>query len=447
MEASDSLIYSKSANYLSKDFENNLLPTASTRIGLVSPVALSYSIFGISDFSSVLFILLTSLGNVILIFYFGKLLFNRKTGLIAAFMMSFFPLDVVYSTRLLSDLPSAFFMALGVYIFLYYEKNSDLNNYFGYLFSGIFIGIGYLIRESALLIALFFITYILYKRKIKKEYFLIVLGVLLIILAETFILYLLTGDPLARFNASQGYNTEALTNVYNYFGRLDFPTGLFHYPWLFFTNKLLLYFYIFIFMAICYTLIFKKKSTYTILFWFSSLLLYLSFGSSSFSRFIPFKAADRYLTIVSIPGILILAFFLSEKNKIIRKVIAPVTILILLIISIGTIYLIEDRNQLDDLRNAYTFLENSDKDIFIDKRSLLTIEYISKFNTNLKLNEYPPQLSNIKDSLVVINNNMIKELTKARPDKTFPNEIDNIPTNWNLVWESGPNNIQIYYVP
>jgi len=94
--------------------------TLEVRIGIIYATALSYSIFGVNDFSSVLFVLLTSLGSIILIFYFGKLLFDEKAGLMAAFLLSFFPLDIAYSTKLLTDLPSAFFMALGSLVFIFF---------------------------------------------------------------------------------------------------------------------------------------------------------------------------------------------------------------------------------------------------------------------------------------------------------------------------------------
>ena len=160
MGASDDLAYSKFAINIDEGIDPDSSQTLATRLGIIYVTALSYKLFGINDFSSVLFALLTSVGSIILIFYFGKLLFNEKTGLIAAFLLSFFPLEVVYATKLFTDLPSAFFMALGVYLFLYSEIKSKFKFGLGYFLSGIFIGIGYFIREGVLLIALFFIIYI-----------------------------------------------------------------------------------------------------------------------------------------------------------------------------------------------------------------------------------------------------------------------------------------------
>ena len=77
MGISDSLIYSQAAN----DIGTLNADTLSTRLGLVIVTSISYDIFGINDFSAVLFVLLTSISTIILIFYFGRLLFNEKIGI------------------------------------------------------------------------------------------------------------------------------------------------------------------------------------------------------------------------------------------------------------------------------------------------------------------------------------------------------------------------------
>lgn len=449
MGISDSLVYSKTANDFNEgrgiDPESTL--TLSTRLGLIYPTALSYKLFGINDFSSVLFVLLASIGSIILIFYFGKLLFNEKIGLMAAFLLSFFPLDVVYATKLQSDIPSAFFMALGVYAFLYSEIKK-LKHGVGYLLSGISIGIGYLIRESALLIALFFITYVLYKRKIRKEYFLVPLGVLVIFAIEATIFFNLAGDPLFRFSASQQYLADAVAE-HNYFGRLDFPAGLFHYPWLFLTNKLLVYFYIPVFMALAYFLVKKRKETHTMAIWIITLLLYLSFGSTSFSQYIPFLAKDRYTAIVTMPSILLLSCLLLEK-KLIAKKVASFSLIALLLLSIGTVYLREDRSLLGGLRQVYPELEKLDRAIYIDSRSIYALDYISGFENKLELEEYPEDLGQTKDAYIVINRYMIRNLVEANRNLRFPDEIQNPPKSWKIIKDAGSvekDKIIIYQIP
>src|SRR3989338_6989554 len=163
VDTSDSVYYAKSAN----DILNKQFPSETTqlnaRIGLLIPVSISYSIFGVNDFSSALFPLLISIFGVIVIFYFGKFLFNEKVGLVAAFLLSFFPLDVLYSTRLLSDLPSAFFSGLSIFLFLKAEKIvRKPYSYLFYALSGVALGISFTIREMAVMMMLFFLVYVLY---------------------------------------------------------------------------------------------------------------------------------------------------------------------------------------------------------------------------------------------------------------------------------------------
>lgn len=50
------------------------------RIGLIFPTALFFFLFGINEISAILFPFLCSIGNIILIYYLGELLFNKNVG-------------------------------------------------------------------------------------------------------------------------------------------------------------------------------------------------------------------------------------------------------------------------------------------------------------------------------------------------------------------------------
>ncbi len=438
VSASDDLSYSRYAYYINtKGVDPNSVLTLATRIGLLYPVAFFYYLFGVNDLSSIILIFITAIGNMILAYFFGGLLGNKKIGLMAAFLLAIFPLEVINSTKLLSDIPSAFFMALGVYLFLHSEKKKVTK--FFYFLAGISIGIGYLIRESASLIALFFAIYIVMNRKIKKEYFLIVIGFLLIFVVEVLTLYKLTGNPLYRFTTVQDYILQRHAQ-YNYFGRLSFPEGLLHYPYIIITNSLISYFYIIIFIAIIYFLILKKKNLYTLILWFLPLLLYLSFGSSNFFKYVPFKADPRYLSVITIPGIVLLAFFLTEKNKYFKKIIMPAGLAILLVTSVLSLYTNrEDNDAVNNLRVLYPYLEKVKKPIYMDSRSKFVIDYLSGYNNTLDIIEYPQEFGNVKDSYIVINKAMIKGLKEVNKNAKFPTEIDNPPKKWKVVREVGKN--------
>lgn len=443
---SDDLAYSKYAYNINKGIDPNSVLTLSTRIGILYPTALSYYLFGVNDFSSIIFILLTAIGNIILAYFFGRLLGNKKIGLMASFLMAIFPLDVLQSTQLFTDLPASFFLALGIYFFLCSEKNEkDKLNYF---LSGVFIGIGYLIRESTILIALFFILYSIYKKKIKKEYFLVFVGFALLFGVEVFALYQLTNEPFFKFTKVQDYLLRSYIE-HNYFNRLLFPSGLFHYPYMILTNQVILYFYMSIFIAITYIFLAKKRKMYILLLWFLPLLLYLSFGSSSFTKYLPFKAVPRYLSIITMPGILLLSFFLSEKGNVIKKIAKPLILLILFITSLLIIYSYNGNPPVDNLKVLYPSIAYSKKTVYSDSRSKMVLEYLSGYKGKINLTEYPEKMNGLRDVYVIVNKPMMIALKESDPNLKFPDEIENPPNSWEKkkVLGNGKSNAVVYYVP
>ncbi len=457
INASDSLFYAEYAHNFSNNQPNFSESHLGLRLGLLLPVSIIYSIFGVNEFSSNIFVLVTSLSSIILIYFFGRLFFNEKVGLLSAFLLSFFPLDVVYATRLMSDLPSAFFIALSVYFFLKSEKNKKANHNLMYIVSGISLGIAYSIKEISLLIGLFFLIYAIYNRKIKLGYFLMLLGFILIFSMELLYFYKVTGNPLFRLSF---VNSNWATSLSSY-GRENFPSSLVHYPYIIFTDNLISLFYVFIFIAIFYAIIKKKKETYNFLFWFISLLLYLSFGSASFSRYTPFPAASRLLSIITIPGILLLSYFLTRKEHIIRRVLMSSIILLLLVTSIGYIYISDERSAIDNEKAAYEYLQTlPNVQVFADERTVKIFKYLSKYKADnvVGFNSYDSRnpenssaidLSKVKNSYVVVNWKLINFLSSSKKGIKFPDEISDIPNNWVLKKEfknKKNHKIDIYYI-
>lgn len=439
MGVSDSLTYSELANRIDRGIglENGVL-TLATRLGIIYVTSLSYKLFGVNDFSSVFFVLMASVAGIVLVFHFGKLLFNENAGLMAAFLLSFFPLDVVYATKLLSDLPSAFFVSLAVYIFLYSEMKSKRS--YLYFLSGALVGLAYLIRESALLIALFFIAYVIYKRQIKKEYFLVALGFVVVFLFELFMLYKLTGDPFFRYTRVQDYILEAFAKD-DYYGRLKMPQGLLHYPYAILTDSLISYFYILIFVAMYYFIKNRNKNAYALMFWFIPILLYFSFGSASFTHYLPFKAEPRYLALIAMPGILLLSCFLTNYG-LVKKNMVPHLLAILLLLSVASVYMRNDRNVLAGLRELHSYLEKSNfNEVFIDERSMRALNYISRFEGKLNIKAYPADISRLKNTYIVANRDMISKLKAI--NFIFPKEVENPPKNWKVIKEIGEEDKKI----
>jgi hypothetical protein len=187
----DDMAYVNSAYYISL---GNYKTTGiyDSRIAFVYPISLFYRLLGVSDFTTVLYQILISLGEIIVIFYLGKLVFNESVGLISAFLLSIFPLDILASTMLVNDIVIAFYFSLSVYFFVLAEKRMGGCKY--YVLSGIFYGISFLVKSSAIVFGLFYPVYFIFKDvlnfnffdvqeeqhlKIKKSYFLLVILFLL----------------------------------------------------------------------------------------------------------------------------------------------------------------------------------------------------------------------------------------------------------------------------
>jgi len=457
---SDSLLYYTYSDQAAKGEFKPELNHFSSRIGIIYPQALVYRIFGVNEAASNILPLIFSISGIILTFHLGKLLFNEKTGLIAAFLLSFFPLDVIFSTRLLPDFPSAFFMALCVFLFLRAEKENSRKYYF---LSGLSLGISYLMKEIAVLMALFFAAYVVYKKRFKKEYFLVALGFLLFVLVELLHAYSITGSPFYRHTQIESEEVAYLLETYsNYFTPAGMLSRLFlHWPFFMLHDIHYGIFFVFIFIAAYYSILNRKESTNILLIWIIVLMLYLNFGTLSIRDYIPIPITAKFLSIIMFPSILLLANFLSKDDRIVKKVFMPSALLVLLLSSIGFVYMSDERLIIKEIKQSFPFVEKQSKEIYTDERTKMVYDYLFGFDGNnvnafnrfdLYSGSEKNELVDLRDKhdvFVVINNAMIKGLPLVYKDIRFPEQAVNIPKSWQPIEQFGSGNRQvvIYYVP
>ncbi|MDD2752617.1 MAG: glycosyltransferase family 39 protein [Candidatus Omnitrophica bacterium] len=113
--------------------------------------ALSYMIFGKSPDVAVFMVNGIFLGVLIFSVYaITKKLSNKKTGLLAAFLITMYPIVFGHSRVLMYDLPVAAVVCLSVYLFL---KSDNLKKSGYALLWGVVLGIGLLTKFSFLLFA------------------------------------------------------------------------------------------------------------------------------------------------------------------------------------------------------------------------------------------------------------------------------------------------------
>ncbi|MBI4451964.1 glycosyltransferase family 39 protein [Candidatus Woesearchaeota archaeon] len=456
---SDTLAYYEYAYQASKGNFNLDSNHFSSRIGLIYPQAIVYKLFGINEITSNILSLIVSLAGIILIFYLGRFMFNEKTGLVAALLLSFYPLDVIFSTRLLPDFPSAFFMALSVLFFLKAEKFSSKRHY---LYSGLSWGIAYLIKEMAIVLALFFAGYALYKRRLSKNH-LLILAVFVIFPAIEFLhAYALTSDPFFRHSQIQNEEIDFVKDTYsNYFSVSGMLSRLFfHWPFLMLHDVHYGLFFAFVFLALFYSLIYRKYETSVLLIWLVALMLYLNFGPLSLVPYVPIPITVKFLSTITFPSLLLLANFLCQNDKLLQKVLLPSAILLLLLSSLGFIYISEDRQIISEIKQSHGFLKSLNSPVYTDERTKSVLDYLSGFERNnfLAFNEFnyyakgneKNALIDLKDKhnvYIAVNHGMIKGLREVYKGIEFPNEISNMPKNWQEIrsFGEGDKKMIVYY--
>jgi len=168
-----------------------------TRLGMNIPVAFFMWLFGDNLYAANLWPLLTSVGEVVLVYILGRDLWGRKAGLFAATILALTPIHLNYAGSLMADAPLAFFITLSFALFYFAEKTQSIRLY---ILSGLSIGFVYWIKETVIIYSLVFALYPLISRQWKKQWLLVALAAILMVLLNCLVMLILTGDPLYLLN-------------------------------------------------------------------------------------------------------------------------------------------------------------------------------------------------------------------------------------------------------
>jgi len=449
--------------YFGNDIEGMVLmridPIMTCRLVQIYQTAISFYLFGINSYSIAIYPLLASLGSIIVIFYLGKIIFNEKIGLLSAFLLSIFPLNIAYATWSMPDVPIAFYCALSALLFIKADrikpqkfKQIDKRKIL-FLLSGIIIGISYLHKVSGAVILLVLVALMLYntakKRKIDYDYIYLFIGLGIILLIEGIFYYLNNGDFFTRYNVLTTRYRFWETSINSDF--TYYPRNMFYLNDDWSVNWTDPYhahyglFYFFIIGSMIYIFVKKRKKALIPLFWFLISFLYLEFGSSSITSYLPLVKNWRYLTVLTISGLLCLSYFmfkiLKNKNHVKARKIIFSSILVFLIIT-SVFYTYHRKQLLDattyDMKETYEFTKNyPGKTIYCDYHTLrqLLFYYEYENDENIKFLLSVESESELKDSFVVLNGSRGPELyyTGKYELDEFTNKIQIPPPNWELV--------------
>ena len=412
----------------------------SLRLMMIYPLALFFRVFGVSNLSATLYPLLTSLAEIVVVYTIAKLLFNDEVALTSAFILSIFPLHVIYATWIMPDVPLAFFLAFSVLLFLLAEKR---NSKLLMLMSGMLGGMAYLLKLSGLMIFIFYFFIFLFKsfkrRKVELKYSLIFLGLFIILIAEGIFYYRMTGDFMLRYHRGFLYFSEKERLKHEFQTKFDFyPKVMFNldnsYRFMF-TNPYTYFgfFYFIVIISIIYFLKKKERKTMFPIAWFLIMFFYLQFGSMSFKEYIPMHRLTRHLTVLSAPSIILVSRFLQEKKF------KRISIFLLTLLTLNFLYYIENihylqTGQVKDVLLIFDYLkEMPEKTIYSDPGTNGHLMFYFKFERNdifRPINSL--RCEEVRDSYVIVNATRAWVELKSLIE-SIPSCVRNPPENWKKV--------------
>lgn len=467
------------ANLLSK----GEYPTYTLRFMSILPTSILFKIFGYSEFVALLYPLFTSLGTIVLVYFIGKFFYNSKTGLLAAFLMSFFPMDVIYATQLISDSMLPFYVTLSVFFFILGEfsnaKNSKIKRLVFFVSAGFVLGLAYLIKIIALMFVVYYFLYFLYKtikkRKIDFSYLYLAVGFLIVFGSESVYFYSHPGIYIHGYSWEPGdllYHLHALS--YAHAGSQPVISDSFkEYVNFFFIERndnvhFVGLSYIIIFVSVILLIIFREKRSYFIVFLFLFTYLYLEIGPSSFTFYHTIRKIIRYTLLLAPFGTLCLAFSLSSKKfKWKYSLYLKIIFIIFLFFNSVTAMAIThnkiikstaDGFRVKDIQQTYQVLKNTSGDIY----SIGYYEEVLPFYFNYKQNQRFKSLRETESFDGIHNAYVIANLDIGVDEMCvmgeIPIEVCNPPKNWILIkklkfdytgkYDDNPDIFPIvYYIP
>ena len=145
----------------------------------------AFKLFGNNEVALIIFPLIFSVFNLILLYYFTKAItHSERAALISALLLAFFPTDVAFSTIGFPDLFNTFFIYLGLFLLW---KAYEIKSIWLSILSGMLFFISMQFKENIyffLILLFLFWIYLLYKKDNKQS---LILIPILIILSNFFI--------------------------------------------------------------------------------------------------------------------------------------------------------------------------------------------------------------------------------------------------------------------
>ncbi len=136
-------------------------PFYSFKPGFSYAVYFSEQIFGYTDFAGHFVSAVFGTLSIVLIYMIATLLYDKRIGLISAFIFALTPLEIIFSRKIYSEPTMMFFFLLSILVYLI-AQNQKKTSWKLYILVGLFAGFSYLAKFVGALVLLPLFLYELY---------------------------------------------------------------------------------------------------------------------------------------------------------------------------------------------------------------------------------------------------------------------------------------------
>jgi 4-amino-4-deoxy-L-arabinose transferase-like glycosyltransferase len=432
-----------------------------TRWGVLFPIAASYKLLGVREFSSALWPLLTSIGTVAVAYLLALHLKGERAALLAGIIVATFPLEIIYATQPMADCPLSFWLLLSLYCFVRGEAATTNKRWF-FLFSGIALAFAYATKFVAILIAPFFLFVLLWRRRIEWNWAWLGVGFLVIFALEFAIFQQVTGNGLARLElilhdkashapvTAGGFQVQNAVWLYLYWMFVDF-----HYVGLGFVLLLLMILHRVTQVGMGKNhgehrghgetiksrklLSLSTNQFWLLLLWSLTFWLILSFYPTSTTPYVPLYKVEPYMLMFSAPLLVVTAVFLSDYAK--RVQFAALALIVLS--TLPFVYLLHEGYGAhgDNARAIWAFAQtHTDRPVYAHRSDQRFLQYFDGFKRNDAYQNFrlpkpdedvhPTPPINFQHSYVAVNQYMLR----YHREDAYPPEITNPPERWREVY-------------
>lgn len=264
------------------------------RLGLIVPLALIYELFGVGEWQTVAIPFALSLVGIVLAYLITARLFTAQAGVLAALTLAVFPLDVVYASQLMPDLPLGVLLAGAFYGAL---RALDSKRYLPWaITAGSLWGLAYFVKVEAVFLGIPMLLLLGANFRGWRRLVWVFSVPLLAFALESLAYFVGGGEVVQRLSAVTSTGSLSTTEEFGATQLWVFPKA-----WFITVYDFALHYY-FMLGAAIWVFLARVRGLYIIVAWVLVYLLWLQFGGNPFAEHYNLKShLNRYCNMINVP--------------------------------------------------------------------------------------------------------------------------------------------------